>query len=170
MDSLEVEVDVNEAYIGRVQPKMPVEAVLNAYPDWRIPAEVIAIIPTADRSKATVKVRIALKAKDPRIVPDMGVKVSFLEAAPPAGAPKNEGVRVASTAIVQRDGKSVAFVVDEKNKIAQRALKLGRAMGEDRQVLEGLSAGDSVVLAPPPSLADGAPVRIAPVAASADEK
>jgi hypothetical protein len=72
MDSLEVEVDVSEAYIGRVQPKMPVEAVLNAYPDWRIPAEVIAIIPTADRAKATVKVRIALKSKDPRIVPGHG--------------------------------------------------------------------------------------------------
>lgn len=170
MDSLEVEVDVNESYIGRVQPKMPVEAVLNAYPDWNIPAEVIAIIPTADRSKATVKVRIALKTKDPRIVPDMGVKVSFLESAPPAGAPKNEGVRVASTAIVQRDGKPVAFAIDEKNKVAQRALKLGRAMSEDRQVLEGLSAGESVVLDPPPSLADGAAVRIAPAAVDTDAK
>src|SRR5690606_6671990 len=75
MDSLEVEVDVGEAYIGRVQAKMPVEATLNAYPDWKIPAEVIAIIPTADRGKATVRVRVALKEKDPRIVPDMGVTV-----------------------------------------------------------------------------------------------
>ncbi|HWS40472.1 MAG TPA: efflux RND transporter periplasmic adaptor subunit, partial [Arenimonas sp.] len=80
MDSLEVQVDVNEAYIGRVTPKMPIEAVLNAYPEWKIPGEVIAIIPTADRSKATVKVRVALDSKDPRIVPDMGVRVSFLEA------------------------------------------------------------------------------------------
>ena len=96
MDSLEVEVEVGEQFIGRVQPKMPIEATLNAYPDWKIPGEVIAIIPTADRSKATVKVRVALNVKDPRIVPDMGVKVSFLEAAKPAGAqPKNEGVRVA---------------------------------------------------------------------------
>ena len=86
MDSLEVEVDVGEAFIGRVQPKMPVEATLNAYPDWKIPAEVIAIIPTADRGKATVKVRIALKQRDARIVPDMGVRVSFLEQAPPANA------------------------------------------------------------------------------------
>ncbi|MGE0434246.1 MAG: efflux RND transporter periplasmic adaptor subunit [Planctomycetota bacterium] len=78
MDSLEVEVDVNESYIGRVRPRMPVEAVLNAYPDWRIPAEVIAIIPTADRSKATVKVRIGFRIKDSRIVPEMGVRVSFL--------------------------------------------------------------------------------------------
>lgn len=78
MDSLEVEVEVGEAYIGRVQSKMPVEVVLNAYPDWRIAGEVIAIIPTADRGKATVKVRVAIKVKDARVVPDMGVRVSFL--------------------------------------------------------------------------------------------
>jgi RND family efflux transporter MFP subunit len=167
MDSLEIEVDVNEAYIGRVQPKMPVEAVLNAYPDWRIPAEVIAIIPTADRSKATVKVRIALKSKDPRIVPDMGVRVSFLEATPAANssataAPKDEGVRIPAAAVVQRDGKQVAFVVNDKNKVAQRTLTVGRTMGDDRQVLGGLAVGDNVVIDPPSSLADGAKVQIAP--------
>jgi RND family efflux transporter MFP subunit len=162
MDSLEVEVDVNEAYIGRVQPKMPVEAVLNAYPDWKIPAEVIAIIPTADRAKATVKVRIALKQKDPRIVPDMGVRVSFLETGPAAAAaPKEEGVRVPANAIAQRGGQSVAFVVDAKNKVAQRELKLGRTIGDDRQVLSGLSAGDTLVTDPPPTLADGARVVVA---------
>ena len=162
MDSLEIEVDVNEAYIGRVQPKMPVEAVLNAYPDWKIPAEVIAIIPTADRSKATVKVRIALKTKDARIVPDMGVRVSFLEAAQTTATPKAEGVRVPAAAIVQRDGKPVAFVVGDKNKLERRALTVGRSMGDDRQVLDGLGAGDSVVLDPPATLADGSIVKIAP--------
>ena len=161
MDSLEVEVDVDEAYIGRVQPKMPVEAVLNAYPDWKIPAEVIAIIPTADRSKATVKVRIALKTKDARIVPDMGVRVSFLQVAPTAAAPSVDGVRVPATVIVQRDGKPVAFVVGDKGKVSRRALNLGRSMGDDRQVLSGLGAGDSVVTDPPPALSDGAHVRIA---------
>ena len=161
MDSLEIEVDVNEAYIGRVQPKMPVEAVLNAYPDWKIPAEVIAIIPTADRSKATVKVRIALKTKDPRIVPDMGVRVSFLEAAQSTATPKAEGVRVPAAAIVQRDGKPVALVVGDKNKLERRALTLGRSMGDDRQVLDGLNAGDSVVLDPPTTLVDGSIVKIA---------
>jgi RND family efflux transporter MFP subunit len=161
MDSLEIDVDVNEAYIGRVQPKMPVEAVLNAYPDWKIPAEVITIIPTADRSKATVQVRIAFKNRDPRIVPDMGVRVSFLEIAPTAAAPKEEGVRVPATVIVQRDGKPVAFIVDDKGKAGQRTLKLGRTMGDDRQVLSGLRAGDSVVTDPPPSLTDGAHVKIA---------
>ncbi|WP_102797950.1 efflux RND transporter periplasmic adaptor subunit [Bowmanella denitrificans] len=80
MDSLEIEVDVNEAFIGRVSPGQQVEATLDAYPDWRIPASVIAIIPTADRAKATVQVRIRIEVKDPRILPDMGVKVAFMKA------------------------------------------------------------------------------------------
>jgi RND family efflux transporter MFP subunit len=79
MDSLEVEVDVSEAFISRVQPDRPVTVRLNAYPDWTIPAKVLAVIPTADRAKATVKVRVAFEAKDPRIVPEMGARVSFRE-------------------------------------------------------------------------------------------
>src|SRR5262249_22717307 len=78
MTSLEVEVDVNESYIARVQPGQKVTATLDAYPDWQIPAKVRTIIPTADRQKATVKVRISFDKLDPRILPDMGVKVSFL--------------------------------------------------------------------------------------------
>jgi RND family efflux transporter MFP subunit len=161
MDSLEVEVDVGEAYIGRVQPKMPTEATLNAYPDWKIPGEVIAIIPTADRGKATVKVRVSLNQKDARIVPDMGVRVSFLEAAKPATAKQPQGVRVPSAAIVQRGGHDVAFALKDDNTVEQRDLKIGIAMGDDRQILSGLSAGDSVVLDPPTGLKDGAVVRIA---------
>ncbi len=160
MDSLEVEVDVNEAYIGRVQSKMPVEAVLNAYPDWRIPGEVIAIIPTADRSKATVKVRIAMNIKDPRIVPDMGVRVSFLEKAQPAGATAvKPGVLAPAAAIVSTNGADVAFVV-EAGKVVRRTLTLGRTLGDDREVLAGLTAGDAVVLAPPANLVDGMRVRV----------
>jgi len=164
MDSLEIEVEVGEAFIGRVQPKMPVEATLNAYPDWKIPAEVIAIIPAADRGKATVKVRVALKQKDPRIVPDMGVRVSFLEAARPAVATK-PGVLAPSDSIVQRDGTDVAFVVTDLKEDAglarQRELKLGRTLGDDREVLEGLSGGETVVVEPSERLADGVRVRIA---------
>jgi RND family efflux transporter MFP subunit len=159
MDSLEVEVDVGEAFIGRVQPKMPVEATLNAYPDWKIPAEVIAIIPTADRGKATVKVRIALKAKDPRIVPDMGVNVSFLEAAQPRSAQQPQGVRAPAAAIVQRGGQDVAFVVDGEGRVAQRAVRTGIALGDGRQVRSGLAAGDVVVLDPPAELKDGGKVK-----------
>lgn len=163
MDSLEVEVDVNEAYIGKVQPKMPVEATLNAYPDWKIPAEVIAIIPTADRSKATVKVRIALKERDGRIVPDMGVRVSFLDSIEPTAtaAPKAVGVLVPGDAVTQRtvDGKETdaVFVVDA-GKATLTPVKLGEIRGEQRVVLSGLVAGESVVSAPPAELKDGGAV------------
>ena len=168
MDSLEVEVDVGEAYIGRVQPNMPVESTLNAYPDWKIPGKVIAIIPTADRGKATVKVRVGLDVRDPRIVPDMGVRVSFLEAAKPATAQQPQGVRTPSAAIVQRGGHDVAFALKDDNTVEQRELKTGIAMGDDRQVLSGLSAGDSVVLDPPDALKDGSKVRMAKDIAGAD--
>lgn len=161
MDSLEIEVEVGEAFIGRVQPKMPVEATLNAYPDWKIPAEVIAIVPTADRGKATVKVRVALKAKDARIVPDMGVNVSFLEAPRPAQAAAPRGVRVPAGAIARRDGGDVAFVVagEQDDRVEQRAVKLGRTLGDGREVLAGLRAGEEVVLDPPAGLQDGGRIR-----------
>ncbi|AWH16110.1 efflux RND transporter periplasmic adaptor subunit [Stenotrophomonas sp. ZAC14D2_NAIMI4_7] len=160
MDSLEIEVEVGEAFIGRVQPKMPVEATLNAYPEWKIPGEVIAIIPTADRGKATVKVRVALKVKDPRIVPEMGVRVSFLEQAQPqAAASTAQGVRVPDNAVVQRDGASVAFVLGDDNRVQQRSVQTGQAMGKDRQLLKGVSAGEAVVLSPPDTLHDGSKVQ-----------
>lgn len=159
MDSLEVEVDVGEAFIGRVQPQMPVKATLNAYPNWKIPAEVIAIIPTADRGKATVKVRIALKEKDARIVPDMGVRVSFLEqAAPVAADAPPPGVLVPATAVVEREGAQVAFVVAD-GKARQRGVRVGRTLGDDLEITEGLSGGDTVVLGPSEALADGIEVR-----------
>ena len=80
MDSLEIEVDVNESFIGRVYPGQKVAAQLDAYSDWTIPASVIAIIPTADRAKATVRVRIKIEIKDDKILPEMGIKVAFLQA------------------------------------------------------------------------------------------
>ncbi|QSX73890.1 efflux RND transporter periplasmic adaptor subunit [Lysobacter arenosi] len=167
MDSLEIEVEVGEAFIGRVQPKMPVEATLNAYQDWKIPAEVIAIIPAADRGKATVKVRVALKVKDPRIVPDMGVRVSFLEAGK-ADAPKQKpGVLVPAAAIASRNGKQLAFVVAEE-KAVQREVTVGRSLGEDREVTQGLSGGETVVLDPPADLADGDRVKVAAAGAESD--
>ena len=160
MDSLEVEVEVGEAFIGRVKPGMPTETVLNAYQDWKIPGKVIAIIPAADRGKATVKVRVGIDAKDARIVPDMGARVSFLEEAKPVQVDVKPGVLVPAAAIVERDGKDVAFAIDGEA-VQQRTLKLGRTLGDDREVLEGLSGGDAVVLDPPERLADGSRVRIA---------
>jgi hypothetical protein len=163
MDSLEVEVDVNEAYIGRVQPKMPVEAVLNAYPDWKIPAEVIAIIPTADRAKATVKVRIALNSRDPRIVPDMGVRVSFLEAPGKAAAnaaPAAPRAWVPAAAIRQDGSQDIVFVLADGH-AERRAVKLGGTQDDRRQVLAGVSAGDAVIVSAPATLKDGDAVRVA---------
>lgn len=162
MDSLEIEVEVGESFIGRVQPKMPIEATLNAYPDWKIPAEVIAIIPTADRGKATVKVRVALKAKDPRIVPEMGVRVSFLESARPAEAARPQGVRVPASAIVERGQKTVAFVVKDDARVEQRAITVGTTLNNDRQVTQGLKAGEVVVTTPPAELHDGSKVTETP--------
>jgi len=158
MDSLEVQVDVNEAYIGRVQPKMPVEAVLNAYPEWKIPGEVIAIIPTADRSKATVKVRIALRSKDPRIVPDMGVRVSFLESIK-AGAPKPTGVWVPTRAVVTQDGNSAVFVV-QGDKVERIAVTAGEVRDVDQMIATGLKGGETVVLSPPANLKDGSRITV----------
>lgn len=161
MDSLEIEVEVGESYIGRVQPKMPAEVVLNAYPDWKIPAEVIAIIPAADRGKATVKVRVAIQVKDPRIVPDMGVRVSFLEK-PQAQQDGPQGVRVPGNALVQRGGQTLAFALKDDDRVVQREVKAGIEMGQDRQVLSGLAAGETVVVDPPQELEDGAKVKLAP--------
>jgi RND family efflux transporter MFP subunit len=161
MDSLEVEVEVNESYIGRVQPKMPVQSTLNAYPDWQIPGEVIAIIPTADRSKATVKVRVALNVKDPRVVPDMGVRVSFLETAKPEQAEQPKGVRAPGAAVFERDGSQRAFVVTEEDVAELRTLKVAGKLGDDVRVTEGLAPGESVVLDPPPELTNGAKVKLA---------
>jgi len=156
MESLEIQVDVSESYINRVKPGQKVEAVLNAYPDWRIPASVIAIVPTADRSKATVKVRIALGEKDARIVPEMGVRVAFLESRPEGGgqpaAPR--GALVPAGALREDAGKDVLYLVRD-GRAERRAVTLGGSLGESRQVLAGVSAGDIVIVDPPKDLQDG---------------
>jgi RND family efflux transporter MFP subunit len=160
MDSLEVEVDVNEAYINRVQPGQPVDSVLNAYSDWKIPSHVIAIIPTADRSKATVKVRIGLDLKDSRIVPDMGVRVSFLEDKKPAAhdQPPPHGVLVPTKALLRQGDSDIVFVLREQ-KAQRRTVTLGGTVGDSRQVLSGVSAGEAVIVDAPAELRDNAAVR-----------
>jgi RND family efflux transporter MFP subunit len=162
MDSLEIEVDVNEAYINRVQPGQPVESVLNAYPDWKIPSHVIAIIPTADRAKATVKVRIGLDAKDTRIVPDMGVRVSFLEEHKPAARiqERPRGVLVPAAALRKEGDRDVVFVLKER-RAQRRTVTLGGASGDSRQVLAGVSPGEAVIVEAPAGLKDDAAVRAA---------
>lgn len=159
MDSLEIEVDVNESYINRVKPGQPVTAVLDAYPDWKIPADVIAIIPTADRSKATVRVRIGFKVKDPRIVPDMGVRVSFFEDKADQKAAPIKGVLVPSGAVVERNGHNVVFRVQDGRAHTQ-TVTAGQTYGDLRLVSAGLTVGDHVVQDPPPNLSDGSRVKV----------
>jgi RND family efflux transporter MFP subunit len=160
MDSLEIQVDVNEAFINRVMPGQPVEAMLNAYPDWKLSGEVIAIIPTADRSKATVKVRIAIQQRDPRIVPDMGVRVTFLEPQPGAPAQSTAGVLVPPES-VRTDGAASVVFVYVNGKVERRTITLGETVGGHRQVLSGLRGGERIVLSPPESLQDGHAVKLA---------
>ncbi|MCW8808456.1 MAG: efflux RND transporter periplasmic adaptor subunit [Rhodanobacter sp.] len=159
MDSLEVDVDVNEAYIGRVKPEMPAEAVLDAYPDWNIPAHVIAIVPAADRGKATVKVRVALEQKDARIVPNMGVRVSFLEQKAPANAKAPQGVLVPADAIVQREGHSVVFIVTGGRAAQRKVTPAPQSYGDLRLLPAAVDVGDSVVVSPPDALHDGSAVE-----------
>jgi RND family efflux transporter MFP subunit len=160
MDSLEIQVDVNESYINRVAAGQPVEATLNAYPDWKVPGAVIAIIPTADRTKATVKVRIAIKSKDPRIVPDMGVRVGFLESKPAGGAdaPAVTGVLVPPEAVRAEGNGSVVFVYAD-GRAERRAVTLGPDVGGQRRVVSGLRDGERVVLSPAATLRDGQAVK-----------
>jgi len=147
-----------------VQPAQPVEATLNAYPDWKIPAEVIAIIPTADRSKATVKVRIAIKLKDARIVPDMGVRVAFLDEKKADAAPTEppKGVLVPKAALRRESDLDVVYVLSDE-RLRRQVVILGTlSAGDARQVLSGVVAGDRVVVAPADGLADGAAASVKP--------
>jgi RND family efflux transporter MFP subunit len=156
MASLEIEVDVNEAYINRVSPNQRVEAVLDAYPDWKIPAHVITAVPTADRQKATVKVRIAFDQRDQRILPDMGVKVTFITDEPVAAT--TEMVEIPKGA-VRRDGETdVVFVLKDEH-IERRAVKVSSTEGEIARVISGLSAGETVAVTGE-NLADGDEVKV----------
>jgi len=154
MASLEIEVDVNENYINRVLPGQRVEAVLDAYPDWKIPAKVIAIIPTADRQKGTVKVRISFDRLDQRILPDMGVKVSF-ESEAAADAPTGGGgAMVPATALRSDAGQDIVLVVRDGH-VERRAVKTGLRRDDAVTVLASLAAGEKVVIDGPPNLKDG---------------
>jgi RND family efflux transporter MFP subunit len=160
MNSNEIEVDVNEAYIARVVPGQPVTAVLDAYPDWQIPCRVRTVIPTADRQKATVKVRISFLKLDPRILPDMGIKVTFLGNEPEqtsAGAASE--TLVPADAVRDVDGKKIVYLVKE-DRIERHAVTLGGTRGSDAVVLAGITPGDTVVVKGPANLRDGQAVEI----------
>ena len=160
MRSLEVEVDVNESYINRVASGQPVTAVLDAYPDFRIPARVIAVVPTADRQKATVLVRIGFKALDPRILPDMGVKVTFLREETEGGAPAARPVALVPKSAVRTEGGASYVFLVKQNTVERRAVQTAGTDGDRLEVTAGLSAGDRVVVAPPAGIAEGSPIVV----------
>jgi len=155
MSSLEIEIDVNESYINRVEPGQPVEATLDAYPDWKIPCKVIAIIPTADRDKSTVKVRVGFVQLDPRVLPDMSVKVAFRDN---GGTTAGRAVIVPKTAVLNRDGRDVVFVVQDGH-AERRAVTVTDTLGDDSVLSAGVSAGERVIVGPPADLKDGMAVK-----------
>jgi RND family efflux transporter MFP subunit len=165
MKSLEIDVDVNEAYINRVVSGQDVAAVLNAYPDWQIPARVITTVPTADRQKATVQVRIGFVKLDPRILPDMGVKVTFLrtDAKPVSNADQasqRPAMLVPKTAVRNESGQSVLFVVRNDGRVERRAVRTGGEDGAQLEVVAGVARGEQVVAPLPQAIKDGTQVRI----------
>jgi len=160
MRSLEVEVDVNESYINRVTANQPVTAILDAYPDFEIPARVIAVVPTADRQKATVLVRIGFNELDPRILPDMGVKVTFLREEQASAAPAARPVALVPKSAVRTDGgASYVFVVKQQT-VERRAVQTAGTDGDRLEVTGGLSSGERVVVSPPADLAAGMPIVV----------
>jgi RND family efflux transporter MFP subunit len=160
MDSLEIQVDVNENFINRVRAGQQATAKLNAYPDWQIPAHVIAVIPTADRSKGTVTVRIALDQKDARILPEMGVRVSFLAGSPQQpGSKPAAGVSLPATAVQGSGATGTVFVV-HGGTVERRAVRLGAGSSDSVTVLSGLVAGERVAVGDFTQLKDGAKIRV----------
>ena len=156
MASLEIEIDVNESYINRVEPGQPVEATLDAYSNWKIPCKVIAIIPTADRQKSTVKVRVGFDQFDPRILPDMSVKVAFHDH---GGTPAGHAVIVPKNAVLNRDGHDVVFVINN-GKAERRAVSVTETQGDDSVLSAGVAAGENVIVSAPAGLQDGLIVKL----------
>jgi len=158
MNSLEAQVDVSETYINRVTKGQKVSITLNAYPDWQIPGQVTAVIPTADKTTATVTVRVALGVKDSRILPNMGVHVSFLEAAQVSGA-ASPGVLLERDAIEGSGDTGTVFVITGDH-VQSRSVSLGARDANDQTILSGLAVGETVAVGDFSQLADGAKVRV----------
>jgi HlyD family secretion protein len=160
MSSLEIEVDVNESYIARVSAKQDADAVLDAYPDWHIPAHVITLVPAADRQKATVLVRLGFTQLDPRILPDMAIKVTFLREGDATATASAQPTALVPRPAIKTDGTdNYAFVV-RGDAVERRAVRLGGTDGDRVEVLAGLQAGDRVVVSPPVALANGSKVAV----------
>jgi len=159
MNSLEIEVDINEAYIARVVVNQKVEATLDAYPDWKIPASVRTVIPTADRQKATVKVRITFDSLDPKILPDMGIKVAFLEDKKLEAESNRPRLSLKSSAILKLDSRTFVYLY-KSGVVERREIKAGESKNDITEVLSGLIAGDQIVDNPTDRLNDGSKVKV----------
>lgn len=158
MDSREIEVDVNESFIHRVQDKQKTEAILDAYPDWAIPSHVISIVPAADRQKATVRVRISFDALDNRILPDMGVKVRFLDNAQQNKA-QQAAIELPSSAVFSSNGKNYVWQLRD-NRIHRIAVATGAIRNDRMEIRSGIQAGDQVVAQPSDKLKEGMRVKV----------
>ena len=159
MNSNEIEVDVNENYIARVLPGQDVTAVLDAYPDWQIPCRVHMIIPTADRQKATVKVRIQFKKLDPKILPDMGVKVTFMGEEPKNAAAAAPAITIPQNALRDDAGQKIVYLVKQDH-LERRAVKVGVNRGSETEILAGVGVGDTVVVSGPADMHDGETIAV----------
>jgi len=158
MESLEIQIDVNESYINRVAAGQAVTATLDAYPEWKIPCKVIAIIPTADRQKSTVQVRVGFDQLDPRILPEMAVKVAFRETAAASGAATRRNVIVPRNAVRSVEGHDVVFVL-QGGRAERRAVTVAGTQGDESEISAGLSSGERIAVEPPATLADGTAVK-----------
>jgi RND family efflux transporter MFP subunit len=159
MQSIEIEVDVNEAYIARVKPGQKTIATLDAYPQWKIPSTVRTVIPTADRQTATVKVRVAFDQLDPRILPDMGVKVAFLDDAAGENQGSDAKALIPRSAVREDAGKEIVFLVTQQ-RLERRTVSLGANRGDEVEVMAGISPGDVFVVGGGTGLREGQRVTV----------
>jgi RND family efflux transporter MFP subunit len=157
MSSLQVEVDVSESNLGRVKAGQPCEIQLDAIPDERFPGFVHMIVPTADRTKASVMVKVRFSARNPRVLPEMSARVAFLER---AVAPEEERPRTAvnPSAVVERADRTILFVVRDERAV-ETPVSLGGKLGDAVEALSGVEPGETIVLNPSPKLKNGAKVR-----------
>jgi len=157
MSSLEVEADVSESNLSRVKPGQPCEIQLDALPDQRFRGEIHMIVPTADRSKATVMVKVRFVDKDKRILPEMSAKVAFLSR-PVTGEEKRPRIALNQSAVINRKNHKEVFLV-KGNTVAETPVSLGGPIGDMVEVLEGVKVGDAVVLNPPDRLKNGSKIK-----------
>jgi RND family efflux transporter MFP subunit len=158
-NTLEVEADINESSIGRITPGLQAEITLDALGNERLAGETRKIVPTADRQKATVKVKVKFNQIDPRILPDMSAKVTFIQKAEPSATGQSSRVTIPKSAVLQRDGKPVVLVLNN-NKVQQQTITVGADLGDRVEIKQGLAGGETVVTRGAENLADGARVRV----------